>query len=147
MNALVFKVTLAKLAHRGVVNISNAAALDTLPRIPKARELRAVLVEVILQIVVNAFLHVIVETLLVLGIAVAKVMTLAAGDEVIAIWLIRGFGTVIGGPDALGRVIGISRFLEAIHGCLEEKLVGDRIGAGGCAAFKVRQGSESIGLN
>lgn len=88
------QLPLAKRAHSSVVNVSVATTLYALPR-RQARELGAVCVQIILEVIINALLHGRCKAALALGIAVAEIMALAAGDEVVAAGLVGRLGAIV----------------------------------------------------
>ena len=72
---------LAKLAHERNVNICDASALDSLEALETA-ELLAHIIQIILEVVVDAFFHRVIEAALILRIPVSKVVAPARGREV-----------------------------------------------------------------
>lgn len=140
------EVAAAKLADGDVVDVGVAAAPDALEG-QEALEAGAVLVQVLLELVVDALLHGLGVAPLRLGVAVAKVVALAGGLEVEHGWAVGGAGAAVGVPPAALGVLGLAGLEEDGNGGLEDESVdsGDR--ADDSAALKSREGDGGIGLH
>lgn len=120
-----------KLAHGIVVNVGQAATLDAPQRL-QARVFAALVVQVRLEVVVDDLAVGLREAGLGLVVAVAKIVTLAAGQEVVTERLVGGVGAAVRGPVQIGWVFGVPRRLERRHRCVQEEIVRRRQ-AGGVA--------------
>lgn len=117
---------LAKLPHKCNVNIRDAPALDPFIALQTA-ELITHVVKIVLEIVVDAFLHRVIEAALLLRISVSEVMAPAGLREVEFAKIIGRTAAAVARPDKTGRILRIfggdegryavleNEFLECIH--------------------------------
>lgn len=116
----------AKPAHGYVVKVGHPAA-PGLPAVEppgRRRELSAVVVEVLPEVDVDALPHGPGEAVLGLGVAVPKVMSVAALGEVETGRLVGRQGAAVRGPVAVERDPDAARVLEVVHGHAEDESVG-----------------------
>lgn len=105
---------IAKLAHSGVINVGDAATLDPLPR-RQAMVSLTLVVKIRLEVVIDDFAVRLREAGLLLVVAVSKIMSLAAWQEVVAVRLVGRFGAAVVGPDQIGGGLGRLGRLECVH--------------------------------
>lgn len=112
-----------KLAHRDVIDIGDAATLDSLPGREAVVSL-ALIVKIRLEVVVDDFAVRLREAGLFLVVAVSEIVALAARQEVVAVRLVGRFGAAVVGPDEIGGGFGRLGRLEGVHGCVQQESVG-----------------------
>lgn len=98
------------------------------------------MIEVVLEVGIDLRLHGLGEALLRLSVAITKVVAVAAGNEVVSVWLVGRPRAVVAYPVALGRVLGLAGLLERADGDLEDEFVGGGVGACCCAGFELSAG-------
>ena len=103
-----------KLAHGVVVDVGQAATLDTLQR-RKAPVFTALVVHIRLEDIINNLAARLGEAGLILVVAVAEIVALAAWQEVVAKRLVERVCAAVRGPDEIGgRFVRPGR-LKSVH--------------------------------
>ena len=114
---------MSKLSDGRVIKVGDTAALDALERL-KPMILRAFVVQIMLQIIVDGFAVGLRQPALVRIVAVAEIVTVAAGQEVEAGRLVRRIGTAVRSPDQVRGRVGRARCFKSCDRCVEEQVVG-----------------------
>lgn len=90
----------------------------------------AQVVQIRLEVVIDNLAVRLCEAVLLLVVAVAKVVALAAGQEIVAARLVGRFGAAVAGPDQIGRGFSRPGGLELVHWGVQEEIVGRAHAAG-----------------
>lgn len=125
-------IPVAKLPHREVIQIRDAAALDAFPR-AQAGILTAFSVQIVLEFIIHALAVGLGEASLGFVVSISKVVTLAAGQKIVPAGFIGRVGAAVVGPDQVGWSSGGFGGVEGGQGVGVEEGIGLRDAGGGGA--------------